>query len=454
MISQILAIIIFVAMFIMIVSDKVERHIVTLVSGALVLTIVFGLSMHSMDAVIETLNYKCIFTSSFWYGESAESTSGINWSTIIFIAGMMVMVEGMGKAGFFRWLCLKLAKAVHYHTVPLLICFMCMAGFLSMFIDSITVILFLAAVTAELARILKFDPVPMILSEIFCANLGGSATMCGDPPNIIIGTSLGYSFFDFLTNTGAIAGICFVLSAIYFYLCFRKPLRASEAAREPGIAYPDPSEAITNSKAFIGSAMVFGVAVILLITHAQTTLTVATIGVIAAILTLIVTCVTSGKDDLIYIAKHMDYKTLLFFIGLFVAVGGLEQTGVLVLVAEFIGKVSGGDVKIMIAIILWVSAIASAFVDNIPFAATMVPVIESMAASQGVSLDVLAWTLSMGTDIGGNATPIGASANVVGTSVAAKEGHPISWGTYCKYAAPATIMVVFISMLCIFVRYL
>ena len=453
MISQILAIIIFVGMFVMIVSDKIERHIVTLVSGGLVIALVFGLSMQSTSAIVETLNYKCIFTSSFWYGESAESTVGINWSTIIFIAGMMVMVEGMGKAGFFRWLCLKLAKAVHSHTVPLLICFMCMAGFLSMFIDSITVILFLAAVTAELSRILKFDPVPMILSEIFCANLGGAATMCGDPPNIIIGTSLGYSFFDFLTNTGSIAGICFVISVIYFYLCFRKPLKASELARKADIVYPDPSEAITNKKAFVSSALVFAVAVVLLITHAQTTLTVATIGVIAATLTLITTCFTSGKEDLIYIGKHMDYKTLLFFIGLFIAVGGLEQTGVLVVVANFIGDVSGGNLKVMIAIILWVSAIASAFVDNIPFAATMVPVIQSMAATTGVDLDVLAWTLSMGTDIGGNATPIGASANVVGTSVAAKEGHPISWGTYCKYAAPATIMVIFISMICLFVRY-
>lgn len=454
MISQILATIIFIAMFVMIVSDKVERHIVTLVSGGLVMLFVFGLSMHSSDAAIETLNLGCIFTPTFWYGESSEMTSGINWSTIIFITGMMVMVEGMGKAGFFRWLCLKIAKAVHYHTVPLLVCFMCMAGLLSMFIDSITVILFLAAVTVELARILKFDPVPMILSEIFCANLGGSATMCGDPPNIIIGTSLGYSFFDFLMNTGTIVGICFILTVIYFYLCFRKPLQASEAARGTGIVYPEPDEAITNRGAFASSAGVFLIAVILLVTHAQTTLTVAAIGVIAAGLTLLTTYFSSGKADLLYIIKHIDYKTVLFFIGLFMAVGGLEQTGVLEVIAGFIGSVSGGNIKVMVAIILWVSAIASAFVDNIPFAATMVPVIQSMAATQGVDLDVLAWTLSLGTDIGGNATPIGASANVVGTSVAAKQGHPIGWGTYCKYAAPATVMVVLVSMLCLFVRYL
>ena len=189
--AQILAVLIFVAMFVLIVIDKIERHIVTLVCGALTLVLVFGVAMKNMDAVINTLNVKGIFTTEFWYaaGESGESTSGINWATIIFIAGMMIMVEGMAKAGFFRWLCMKLAKMVNYKTIPLFIVFMIMSAVLAMFIDSITVILFLAAVTVELAKLLKFDPVPMILAEIFCANLGGSATMCGDPPNIIIGTS-------------------------------------------------------------------------------------------------------------------------------------------------------------------------------------------------------------------------------------------------------------------------
>ena len=132
---------------------------------------------------------------------------GVGLATIIFIAGMMIMVEGLGKSGFFRWLCLSLAKATHYHVVPLLVCFMAMAAFLAMFIDSITVVLFLATVTLELAQILCFDPVPMILSEVFCANLGGAATMCGDPPNIIIGTALGYTFTDFIKNTGVIIGM-------------------------------------------------------------------------------------------------------------------------------------------------------------------------------------------------------------------------------------------------------
>ncbi len=450
MLAQVLAVVIFVAMFLLIVSDKIERHIVTLVCGLLTLILVFGLSMHSMSAIIETLNVKSIFTVGFWYaaGSAEESTSGINWATIIFILGMMVMVEGMAKAGFFRWLCMRLAKLVHYKPIPLFVAFMIMSAILAMFIDSITVILFLAAVTVELAKLLKFDPVPMILSEIFCANLGGSATMCGDPPNIIIGTSLGYSFGDFVANTGLIAAVSLVVIIVYFYLVYRKELLSESSMEIDTSNMPDPKEAITNKTEFIISSIIFACAVVMLVTHAQTGLTVAFIGAVIAIITLI----TSWKYA-VELLKKVDYKTLLFFIGLFVVVGGLEQTGILVKIAGFIGEVSGGNLKLMIAIIIWVSAIASAFVDNIPFAATMIPVVKSLAATQGVDLETLAWALSMGTDIGGSATPIGASANVVGTSVAAKNGYVIGWGKYCKTAAPATIIVVAISMIVIFVRY-
>ena len=362
--------------------------------------------------------------------------------------------QGMGHVGIFRWLCLKLAKAVHYRTVPLLVCFMVMAAVLSMFIDSITVILFLAAVTAELGRTLRFDPVPMILAEIFCANLGGSATMCGDPPNIIIGTSLGLTFFDFLTNTGVIMLICLVATVVYFYFCFRRILRESESQRPTDITYPDAASAITDRRAFIACGAVFLLVVVLLVTHAQTELTVATIGCIAAVLMALATLCTSGGHAAAGLFAKVDYRTLLFFIGLFVVVSGLEDTGCLDVLAGWISRISGGHTAVMVAIILWLSAVCSAFVDNIPFAATMVPVIQSMSQSQGVDLSVLAWALSIGTDLGGSATPIGASANVVGTSVAAKNGHPVTWGTYCKYCAPATVLVITIAMVCLFVRYL
>ena len=451
MFSMILAIAIFVIMFGLIIWDKVERHIVTLACGLATVVLVFGVSMRSFDAFWETLNIRNIFTLGFWYeaGTASESTSGINWATIIFLAGMMVMVEGMARAGFFRWLCMTIAKAVKYKVIPIFLTFMVMSFVLAMFIDSITVILFLASVTLELAQLLKFNPVPMILSEIFCANLGGSATMCGDPPNIIIGTSFGYSFADFLTNTGLIAVVSLIVIVLYFYLVFHKELAKDAGNIVIDDKKADPSSAITDKKAFITSTIIFLIAVAMLVTHAQSGLTVAFIGVFIAA----ITSIAAGKD-VSKILKGVDYKTLLFFIGLFLVVGGLEQTGVLEVVADFIGKVSGGKMTVMIAIIIWVSAIASGFVDNIPFAATMIPVIKTLAATTGADLSVLAWTLAMGTDIGGSATPIGASANVVGTSIAAREGYPISWKKYCFSAVPATIIVVLISMVCIYVRYL
>ena len=450
MIAQIFAVVIFLAMFILIITEVWERHIVTLGCALLTLILVFGICMHSPSAIIETLNIHSIFSPGFWHtaGESSEASSGINWQTIIFIAGMMIMVEGMANSGFFRWLCMKIAKLVKYQIIPIFITFMLLSFVLAMFIDSITVILFLAAVTVELSQLLKFNPVPMILAEIFCANLGGSATMCGDPPNIIIGTSLGFSFADFVTNTGLIAVIALVLVVIYFYFIFRKELTENAGKIDPS-TLPDPEEAIVSKKGFTISCVIFLCAVVLLVTHSQTGLTVSCIGVFIAAVTLI----TSGKDAL-DLLKKVDYKTLLFFVGLFVVVGGLEQTGILTILAGFIGKVSGGNLKVMIAIIIWVSAVASAFIDNIPFAATMIPVIDSLAAAQGIDISILAWALAMGTDIGGSATPIGASANVVGIATAAKSGHMIKWGKYCKAMAPATILVVLVSMLMIYARYL
>ena len=450
MIAQIFAVVIFLAMFILIITEVWERHIVTLGCALLTLILVFGICMHSPSAIIETLNIHSIFSPGFWHtaGEASEASAGINWETIVFIAGMMIMVEGMANSGFFRWLCMKIAKLVKYQIIPIFITFMLLSFVLAMFIDSITVILFLAAVTVELSQLLKFNPVPMILAEIFCANLGGSATMCGDPPNIIIGTSLGFSFADFVTNTGLIAVIALVLVVIYFYFIFRKELTENAGKIDPS-TLPDPEEAIVSKKGFTISCVIFLCAVVLLVTHSQTGLTVSCIGVFIAAVTLI----TSGKDAL-DLLKKVDYKTLLFFVGLFVVVGGLEQTGILTILAGFIGKVSGGNLKVMIAIIIWLSAVASAFIDNIPFAATMIPVIDSLAAAQGVDISILAWALAMGTDIGGSATPIGASANVVGIATAAKSGHMIKWGKYCKAMAPATILVVLVSMLMIYARYL
>lgn len=445
-IALVAATLIFLIMFVLVVLEKIEKQYVTLACGLLMIVVVLGFIMHDTDAIIDVLNFKSLFQKGFWIGEAPDS-SGIDWSTIIFLGGMMIMVEGMSLAGFFRWLCLRLAKMVRYKTIPLFITFMVLAAVLSMFIDSITVILFLVAVTVELAKLLEFSPIPIILAEIFCANLGGTATMCGDPPNIIIGSKLHYTFADFLLNTGVIAGICLVFVIVYFYLIYRKEL--SEGGKNIDTSkVPEPSSAISSKCSFFVNTAIFAVAVVLLITHSSTKLSVAFIGLLVALLT----CLANIKNIKKILSK-VDYKLLLFFIGLFVVVAGLEKTGAIAKIADLICKLSGGNVKLMVAIVIWISAIASAFVDNIPFAATMVPIIKMLSAGNPAVQATLAWTLSIGTDIGGAATPIGASANVVGTAISNKNGYPIGWGKYCKGAIPAAVLVISVSMIIIFIKY-
>ncbi len=450
-VSQIFAIAIFILMFLAIIIGRVHRYIPALVGAGLILVVVFLIIMQSPDSVVSVMNLGQMGQFHFWVpGQEHIESYGINWQTIIFIGGMMVMVEGLGEVGFFRWICLLLAKLVNYKVVPILIVFMLLSGFLAMFIDSITVLLFLAMVTIELSRLLKFDPVPVIIAEIFAANTGGAATMSGDPPNIIIGTALGYNFTDFAANTGIIAWIGMIAALAFFYFVFRKTLSSSEKNRPdtPENKYPEPSEAIVDPLHFRINAAIFIGIIVLIVTHAETGISMALIGVIAAAVTLL-----ASYKKALHIISRVDWRTLLFFIGLFICVGGLEETGVLVRLANYIGDASGGSLILVIPIILWISAFASAIVDNIPFAATMVPVITNLSKTAGLKLPTLAWTLALGTDIGGNATPIGASANVVGTAIAEKEGHPISWGKFCKYAIPAMIMVVGLCWLYLVIRY-
>ncbi len=448
--GQILAITIFIAMFVAIIVGRVHRFIPALIGAGLTLLVVFLIIMRSPESVLSVLNLEQLGQLRFWVpGQEEVISHGVNWQTIIFIGGMMTMIEGLGEVGFFRWLCLYVARLANYRAIPILIAFMLLSGFLAMFIDSITVLLFMASVTIELARLLKFDPVPIIIAEIFAANTGGAATMCGDPPNIIIGTAFGYTFTDFAINTGPIAWGGMILSLVFFYFAFRKILAPPKGVSGmPLDKYPQPGEAIVNPHLFGISTAIFVLVVLLLVTHAYTGLSVALIGVIAAALTLLV-----AAGGALHIIRRVDWRTLLFFVGLFICVGGLEETGVLQIIARFIGDISGGNLLLVIPLILWVSAFASAIVDNIPFAATMVPVIANLAQSHGLALPTLGWTLALGTDIGGNATPIGASANIVGVAIAEREGYHISWGRFCKYALPAMALVVGLCWLFLTLRY-
>ena len=436
-IEQIIAIVIFITMFAFIITEKIHRAWAAM-GGAVLMSVII---IRSPSAIYHS----------------------VNWETIIFIFGMMVMVEGLARSGFFRWLCLYVSKIMGYSVIRIFIAFMVLSGFLAMFIDSITVLLFLTAIIIELARLLKFNPIPMIIATVFAANTGGSATMSGDPPNIIIGTSFGFSFFDFVVNTGPIAWIGMFTTVIFFYFAFRKVLQPAGIDPVDTSLLPQPAEAITDRRLFRLSTLIFIIVVAVLVTHSISGLTVDWIGVIAAVLTLLavlwvrLTTANSGlgmafKGDL-EMLKGVDWRTLFFFLGLFITVGGLEEAGVLEKLAGFIGNAAGGELFIAITMILWISAFASAIVDNIPFAATMVPVVRALSQEQGWDLSTLSWPLALGTDIGGNGTPIGASANVVATAIAHREGYHISWGKYCKYALPATILVMGLCNIYLLLRY-
>ena len=436
-IEQIIAIVIFIIMFVFIITEKIHRAWAAM-GGAVLMSAII---LRSPSAIYHS----------------------VNWETIIFIFGMMVMVEGLALSGFFRWLCLYVSKVMGYNVIRIFIAFMLLSGFLAMFIDSITVLLFLTAIIIELARLLKFNPVPMIIAVVFAANTGGSATMSGDPPNIIIGTSFGFSFFDFLVNTGLIAWIGMIATLFFFYFAFRKVLQPAGVEPIDTSQLPQPVEAIIDNRLFRFSTLIFIIVVAVLVTHNISGLTVGWIGVIAAGLTLLavlwvrLTTANSGlgiafREDL-NMLKGVDWRTLFFFLGLFITVGGLEKAGVLEKLAGFIGNAAGGELFIAITMILWISAFASAIVDNIPFAATMVPVVRALAYDQGWDLAALSWPLALGTDIGGNGTPIGASANVVATAIAHREGYHISWGKYCKYALPAMLLVMGLCNVYLLLRY-
>ena len=448
MAAQILAVIIFIVMFGLIIWDHIERHIVSLGCGLLTLVLVFGICMHSEAAAAETLSLHSFMIPNFWFQTeaAAESSSGINWATILFIAGMMLMVEGMERAGFFRWLCLTIAKAVHYKTIPIFISFMLMSAFLAMFIDSITVILFLAAVTVELAHLLHFDPIPMIISEIFCSNLGGSATMCGDPPNIIIGTSLGYSFKDFILNTGVATVFVIIVGLICMYFIYGRKLFVTDESIAK-VMQLDENKAIKDRKLMHESVIVIILVALCFIFHDQLGVQSCTVAIAAACIMLLI-----GGQEPEEIIADVEWPTILFFIGLFIVVGGMKKVGVITMLANGLISITHGNMVVTMMVILWVSAIVSSFLDNIPFVATLIPMILTMQ-SEGMDVAPIWWALSLGACLGGNGTLIGASANVVLSGISKNNGHPITFGQYFKIGFPMMILSIIVCSVFLLIRF-
>jgi Na+/H+ antiporter NhaD/arsenite permease-like protein len=380
-----------------------------------------------------------------------------NWETILFVFGMMTVIETMNESGFFRWLGLHSARWVKLDPLELFIFFPFIAGFLSAFVDSITVMLFMSTLTIEVAHIIGINPLPLILSEICAANIGGASTMVGDPPNVILGTYFQLTFMDFVKNTGLIAWIGFGVNTPFFIWFFRKEIFSARKRLQENpqwlqqqVDTLNPKEAIKDRWLFAVGLIAFFYVVTVLVTHHLTHLSVATCALTGALIAMLL-----GGHKMSRVLVNIDYPTIIFFAGLFIIVGAMEHVGLLKMVAAAVTDISGGNFFIALSIILWISAFGSSIVDNVPFAATMAPILKHMSETFGFSLLPLVWSTALGTDIGGNGTPIGASANVVAVANYERTtDKKISWGYYCKACYPAMMVVVAVCNLLLYFFYI
>ena len=424
----IISLIIFIITYAVIISEKINRTVTAFIGAFLLLLFkIFNLN---------------------------EAIDFVNWETIGLLFGMFIIVTALSEAGFFTYLALVMAKLLKYSPVKIFIVFPILTAILSGFMDSITVMLFFATLTYELCRMLKIDAIPLVITEVLLANIGGSTTLVGDPPNVILGLKLGFYFNDFVIHNGPIALFAGAATLFYCYAVNKKSLISKRKVSINNLSKMNPNDAIKDMKQLKIALIAFGIAVLFLITHVyiEKYLRIPLIVPLAAMIPAFVMLGFLGKNAQKVIIK-VDYEVLLFFIGLFIVVGGLEKTGAIKIFAGFITDLFKDNHMGFISSLLWSSGIASGVIDNVPFSLSMAYVLENIIKFAGVpALSIMVWAVSLGCDIGGNFTPIGASANVVAYSTMEKSGHHIGWGRWLKLAVPATFIALFISNIGIIIK--
>jgi Na+/H+ antiporter NhaD/arsenite permease-like protein len=417
------ALLIFFIAYVAIISEKFPRHWVALLGGALL--VVFGV-LSPNDAM-----------------------TYISWETLGLLAGMFFLVSILQEAGFFTWLAMNAIRKVHYHPAALFVVLILLAAFLAMFMDSITVMLFLSALTVQLCKLLQFDPVPLVIAEVCAANTGGSATLVGDPPNVILGTTLGFNFADFATHTGPISIIAALILLGFFYLINRKVLKAAHVALTPDII--DEIEQLHDEPLHVHLTRVglscFLMAVFMLIFHIPLSvlsgLPITT--AVAALIPAGIAMIALRDDQRKRALLKVDGESILFFAGLFVLIGGLEKVQIFEKLAQGMARAASSSPNALVLALHWGPGLLSGIVDNVPLALAMSYVLKDLAAMPGMpALALMVWSLALGVDIGGNLTPIGASANVVAYVYVEHNHGSIGWKRWLLLAVPPTILVMVI----------
>ena len=417
--------------YIFIALEKIPKVTIALLGGAL--TIVLGL-VSQTKALGDGINPHYFINF-------------IDFNVIFLLVSMMVIVSITTRSGVFNWIANELLKFTKGHPVKVLCALGLFTAVTSAFLDNVTTVILIMPITFAIAKKLDIDPIPFLLTEIFSSNIGGTATLIGDPPNIIIGSAGGLSFIDFIKELTPVILVimCVVLTVLAFI--FRKKLHASQDKMDE-VAKIDNSHTITDKALMIRSTLILALVILGFMLHDVTHIETCVVAMLGASILLIF-----EKPN--EILQDVEWNTIFFFIGLFIIIGGLEASGGIKLMAEWILKVTQGSQAATSMIILWASGVISGIIDNIPYTATMAPMLVEIEKTMGATYAYpLWWALSLGACLGGNMTIIGAAANVIVSENAAKSGHPISFMRFLKYGVAIVAISLVISTVYIYLRFL
>jgi Na+/H+ antiporter NhaD/arsenite permease-like protein len=424
-----MATLILLAIYVIIALEWLHRTLAALLGATLMLFISYTLGF---------------FDSSFFILSFEDAMHAMDMNVVFLLLGMMIIVGVAKKTGMFQWLAYKSYATARGNVFVLAVLFMWITAVVSAFLDNVTTMLLMIPVTIEIALTLKINPITLLVPEVFASNVGGTATLIGDPPNILIGSYAGLTFGQFVINLSLICILCMVVTAIYYAFWYKKDfLNAEVKDVQATIATLREEYRITDRKLLLLCLGFLGFTIFLFVVHGALHMEPSVAALTGAMLLL----VFSGVDIVEMLEHEVEWPTLVFFMALFMVIAGAEATGLIQFIAEWVRDVSGGSLTVAIIMVLWVSAIASAFIDNIPFTATMLPIIAFLNQTiPGAASGVLWWSLALGACLGGNGTMIGASANVVTVGMMEKAGYEISFMAYLKACFVPMLITVFLCM--------